>query len=66
MAPPALSPPARENNRRVAAVLYEVAELLNAKSERFKPQAYAKAARAVEALDQDIAAAGDDITVRSP
>ena len=56
MEPPALTPSARANNRRVAAVLYEVAELLNAKGERFKPQAYAKAARAVETLQEDVAA----------
>ncbi|OPY36439.1 MAG: hypothetical protein A4E35_01978 [Methanoregula sp. PtaU1.Bin051] len=46
---------AKENNRRVAAILYEAAEILNARGERFKPQAYAKAARAVEALREDIA-----------
>jgi len=44
MEPSALTPSARANNRRVAAILYEVAELLNAKGERFKPQAYAKVA----------------------
>ncbi len=50
-----MEPSAKANNRRVAAILYEVAELLNAKGERFKPQAYAKAARGIEALTEDVA-----------
>lgn len=59
MAPPAVTISSRANNRRVAATLYEVAELLNAKGERFKPQAHANAARAVEALDEDVAAVSE-------
>ncbi len=45
-------PPA--NNSRVAAIFYEVSELLRIKGEKFKPQAYAKAAHAIETLKEDI------------
>ena len=50
-----MEPSARVTNRQVAAILYKVAELLNVRGERFKPQAYVKAARSVEALSEDIA-----------
>lgn len=43
------------NNTRVAALLFEVAELLRIKGEKFKPQAYARAAHAIETLGEDIA-----------
>jgi len=43
------------NNTRVAAIFYEVSELLRIKGEKFKPQAYAKAAHAIETLQEDIA-----------
>jgi len=42
-------------NKRVAALFYEVSELLRIKGEKFKPQAYAKAAHAIETLREDIA-----------
>jgi len=42
-------------NREVAAVLYEMAELLELQAEnRFKIIAYSKAARAIESLQEDI------------
>ncbi|MGA2913777.1 MAG: DNA polymerase/3'-5' exonuclease PolX [Methanoregula sp.] len=43
------------NNTRVAAIFYEVSEILKIKGEKFKPQAYAKAAHAIETLPEDIA-----------
>jgi len=44
-------------NREVAAVLYEIAELLELHAEnRFKIIAYSKAARAIESLPEDISA----------
>ncbi len=43
------------NNSRVAAMFYEISDLLRIKGEKFKPQAYAKAAHAIETLPEDIA-----------
>lgn len=43
------------NNSRVAAIFYEISDLLRIKGEKFKPQAYAKAAHAIETLPEDIA-----------
>ncbi|MEN6396264.1 MAG: DNA polymerase/3'-5' exonuclease PolX [Methanoregula sp.] len=43
-----------EKNRQVAALFFEVAELLRIKGETFKPQAYTRAARAIEMMDEDI------------
>ena len=45
---------AHDSNRQVAAVLFEVSDLLKARGVRFKPQAYAKAAKTIEGLDRDI------------
>jgi DNA polymerase (family 10) len=45
----------RVTNLEVAATLYEVADLLEIKGVRFKPQAYRRAAQAIEALSEDIA-----------
>ncbi len=45
----------RVTNMEVAAILYEVADLLEIKGVRFKPQAYRRAAQAVETLQEDIA-----------
>ncbi|WP_292492289.1 DNA polymerase/3'-5' exonuclease PolX [Methanoculleus sp. 10] len=42
-------------NLEVAAILYEVADLLEIKGVRFKPQAYRRAAQAIETLPEDIA-----------
>ncbi|MCM2466265.1 DNA polymerase/3'-5' exonuclease PolX [Methanoculleus oceani] len=44
----------RVTNIEVAAILYEVADLLEIKGVRFKPQAYRRAAQAVETLPEDI------------
>ena len=41
-------------NVEVAAILYEVARLLEIKGVRFKPQAYRRAAQAIEALPESI------------
>ncbi len=42
-------------NIEVAAILYEVADLLEIKGVGFKPQAYRRAAQAIETLPEDIA-----------
>jgi DNA polymerase (family 10) len=42
------------NNRQVAAILYEVADLLELKDVKFKPVAYRRAAHGIEALGEDI------------
>jgi DNA polymerase (family 10) len=41
-------------NRNVAAIFYEVAELLGIKGVQFKPLAYRRAAQSIEALPEDI------------
>ncbi|NMA10041.1 MAG: DNA polymerase/3'-5' exonuclease PolX, partial [Methanomicrobiales archaeon] len=45
----------RVPNVEVAAILYEVADLLELKGVRFKPQAYRRAALAIETLPESIA-----------
>ncbi|WP_332450072.1 DNA polymerase/3'-5' exonuclease PolX [Methanoculleus sp.] len=45
----------RTTNLEVAAIFYEVADLLEIKGVRFKPQAYRRAAQAIETLPADIA-----------
>ena len=45
----------RMSNIEVAAVLYEVADLLEIKGVRFKPHAYRRAAQEIETLPEDIA-----------
>ncbi|HOI12944.1 MAG TPA: DNA polymerase/3'-5' exonuclease PolX [Methanoculleus sp.] len=45
----------RVTNIEVAAILYEVADLLEIKGVRFKPQAYRRAAQAIETLPEDVA-----------
>lgn len=42
------------NNRQVAAILYEVADLLEINGVRFKPVAYRRAAHGIETLAEDI------------
>ncbi|MGB9177327.1 MAG: helix-hairpin-helix domain-containing protein, partial [Methanoregula sp.] len=42
------------SNRQVAALLYEVADLLEIKDVKFKPVAYRRAARGIETLPEDI------------
>lgn len=45
----------RVPNVEVAAILYEVADLLEIKGVRFKPQAYRRAALAIETLPESVA-----------
>ncbi len=40
--------------KKVSSMLYEIADLLELKNEEFKPRAYRRAARNVEALSEDI------------
>ncbi len=42
------------NNRQVAAILYEVADLLEIKDVKFKPVAYRRAAHGIETFAEDI------------
>ena len=42
------------NNRQVAGILYEVADLLEIKDVKFKPVAYRRAAHGIETLAEDI------------
>jgi DNA polymerase (family 10) len=42
-------------NDKVAAILYEIADLLELREEQFKPRAYRKAARNIEAMQADVA-----------
>jgi DNA polymerase (family 10) len=46
--------PSRISNKQVAAIFYEVADILDLKSVRFKPSAYRKAAHEIETLGEDI------------
>jgi len=41
-------------NKEVAAVLYMIADLLDIKGEKFKPNAYRRAARVMEMMEEDI------------
>jgi len=42
------------DNRAVAAIFYEVADILDLQGVTFKPNAYRRAARSIEQLDEDI------------
>ena len=44
----------RTGNGQVAAILYEVADLLEIENVKFKPVAYRRAAHAIETLPEDI------------
>ncbi len=44
----------KKNNKKIAKILYEIAELLDIKGVKFKPKAYKKAAKAVKELKLDI------------
>lgn len=46
-------------NAEVARIFYEVADILELQGVKFKPQAYRKAARAIESLEEDIGAIRD-------
>jgi DNA polymerase (family 10) len=41
-------------NEEIANIFYEIADILEMKEVRWKPQAYRKAARALESLDKDV------------
>ncbi len=43
------------SNAKIAAILYEIADLLELKNVEFKPRAYRRAARSIESLDVDLA-----------
>ncbi|NIP66842.1 hypothetical protein GWN63_06045, partial [Candidatus Bathyarchaeota archaeon] len=43
-------------NREVADILYEIADLLEIKGIQFKPRAYRRAAQTIETLPEDIQA----------
>jgi len=43
------------NNRQIAAILFEVADLLELKSVKFKPVAYRRAAHVIETLPEELA-----------
>ena len=45
-------------NKEVAAVLYEIADLLDIKGEEFKPNAYRRAARVLEGYGEDVEVLG--------
>jgi DNA polymerase (family 10) len=49
-----MDPPSRITNKQVAAIFYEVADILDLKSVKFKPAAYRKAAHEIETLGEDI------------
>ena len=43
-----------KENKKIAKILYQIAQLLEIKGEKYKPRAYRKAANALEGLSQDI------------
>ena len=49
-----MDPPSRISNRQIAAIFYEVADILDLKSVKFKPAAYRRAAHEIETLGEDI------------
>lgn len=51
-----MDPPARVTNQQIAAILFEVADLLETKGVKFKPVAYRRAAHVIETLAEDVAA----------
>lgn len=53
-------------NMKVATILYEVADLLEMKEERFKPRAYRKAAGTVESLSKPIEKLNEDELMKLP
>jgi DNA polymerase (family X) len=46
--------PSRISNKQIAAIFYEVADILDLKSVKFKPAAYRRAAHEIETLGEDI------------
>ena len=49
-----MDPPSDISNKQVAALFYEVADILDIKSVKFKPAAYRRAAHEIETLGEDI------------
>jgi len=49
-----MAKPAPISNKQIAAIFYEVADILEIKSVQFKPVAYRRAAHVIETLDEDI------------
>jgi DNA polymerase (family 10) len=49
-----MDPPSRISNKQIAAIFYEVADILDIKSVKFKPAAYRRAAHEIEILREDI------------
>jgi DNA polymerase (family 10) len=49
-----MDPPSRISNKQIAAIFYEVADILDIKSVKFKPAAYRRAAHEIETLGEDI------------
>ena len=49
-----MDPPSRISNSQIAAIFYEVADILDLKSVKFKPAAYRRAAHEIETLGEDI------------
>ncbi len=50
-----MEPPARIGNKQVAAILYDVADLLETEGVKFKPIAYRRAAHVIETLSEEVA-----------
>ena len=50
-----MEPPARISNRQIAAIFYDVADLLETEGVKFKPIAYRRAAHVIETLSEDVA-----------
>ena len=55
-----MDPPARVTNRQIAAIFFEVADLLETEGVKFKPIAYRRAAHVIETLSEDVAAISGD------
>ncbi len=49
-----MDPTSRISNKQIAALFYEVADILDLKSVKFKPAAYRRAAHEIETLGEDI------------
>lgn len=54
-----MDPSSPLSNKQIAAIFYEVADLLDIKNVKFKPAAYRRAAHEIETLGEDIASISD-------
>jgi DNA polymerase (family 10) len=54
-----MDPSSPLSNKQIAAIFYEVADLLDIKNVKFKPAAYRRAAHEIETLGKDIASISD-------